>query len=498
MHHLSKIAVRVSMEVTRRFFTKPTSFQQQYKSQESIYSISQGLTSATVEVFGNTVILLSEMALLLGLITIMAYSNWILTIINIVLFGFGLGLLHKIIGKRIYDNSNERIRSVLASNSILLDMIDAYRELVIYKKMDFFITEFLIFKKLESKTASKGTVLNILPKYVFEVIFYIISGVVLLFLYLFSDPTRAFSLFVLFIATGSRVLPSILRIQSALSGIRASQPLGDRSFGLIKDLNMEEVSSFHYDYYGSKLPYKHLFEIKSLKFNYPNKPEWQLEIDNLTIKRNLKIAIVGPSGSGKSTFIDLLLGLLQPTEGEILFSNAEKFNNHSKYLNRVSYVPQQIAILNRTIKENIAIGCTVDEIDEKKVMQCLEKAGLLNFVASLANGINEVLNEKGSNLSGGQKQRLGFARALYFDPNVLFLDESTSSLDSESELNISKAIANLESDVTVISIAHRLSTIKNFDLIIYMENGRISEIGTFKELRDKSTSFNLQAKLMEL
>ena len=498
MKILSKISIQLSLSITRDFFSKSNTFQQKYKSQESIYAISQGVTASIVEVFGNMAILISELILLTGLIIIMSFSNLILTILNVLLFGLGLGILHKIIGKKIFDNSNDRISAVLSLNTILLELIDAYREIIIYKKLDFFLKEFLFAKTKESNSGARGQVLNILPKYIFESIFYIISGIILLFLYLFTDPAEAFALFILFIASGSRVLPSVLRIQSSLAGIRATQPLSNRTFALLNDMGFEDNLEIENNTQPKDLGIKDLFVIKSLKFSYPNQSNWKLEIDKLTIERGLKIAIVGPSGSGKSTFVDLLLGILKPTHGDILFNNSAYHLNNNSHLNQTAYVPQQIAILSRTIKENVALGQTLEEMSEKQVIESLKKAGLWEFVSSLPSGINEQLYERGSNLSGGQKQRLGFARAIYTKPNILFLDESTSSLDSESEFKISEAIANLESDVSVISIAHRLSTIKNFDLIIYMENGRISDIGTFQELRAKSSSFNLQAKLMEL
>ena len=495
--NLSKISIQLSLSITRDFFSKSNTFQQKYKSQESIYAISQGVTALIVEVFGNMVLLISELILLVGLAIIMAFSNLILTILNVALFGLGLGILHKIIGKKIFDNQNNRISAVLSTNIILLEIIDAYREIIIYKKLDFFLKEFLSVKTKESNAGARGQVLNILPKYIFESMFYIISGIVLIFLYQFTDPSKAVALFILFIASGTRVLPSVLRIQACLAGIRASQPLGNRTFTLLNDMKLEDNIKIENNTQPKDLDLKDLFVIKSLKFYYSKQSNWKLEIDNLRIERGLKIAIVGPSGSGKSTLVDLLLGILKPNDGEIFFNNSHDPLNNT-FLNQIAYVPQQIAILSGTIKENVALGQTLDEINEKQVIESLKRAGLWKFVSSLPSGINEQLNERGSNLSGGQKQRLGFARAIYTKPNILFLDESTSSLDSESEFEISEAITNLESDVSVISIAHRLSTIKNFDLIIYMENGRISEIGTFQELRAKSSSFNLQAKLMEL
>ena len=154
--------------------------------------------------------------------------------------------------------------------------------------------------------------------------------------------------------------------------------------------------------------------------------------------------------------------------------------------------------MNRTLRENVALGVQPNEINDNLVNECLDKSGMSEFIKSLSFGIHEILNEDGSNLSGGQKQRIGFARILYQKPNVLLLDEFTSSLDSESESLIAETIKMLGTNISLISIAHRLSTVKDYDLIIYMDNGRILHSGSFKEVRTKSESFDYQARLMGL
>jgi len=151
--------------------------------------------------------------------------------------------------------------------------------------------------------------------------------------------------------------------------------------------------------------------------------------------------------------------------------------------------------LNRSLRENIAFGVPLSEIDDELVLRSLSTAGLFDSISIFSEGIYTRMSENGSNLSGGQKQRIGFARLLYQNPDVIILDESTSSLDSQSEFSISKQLSNISNQLSIISIAHRLSTIVDYDLVIYMEEGRIKHMGTFDDVRAKSSSFNLQAKL---
>ena len=496
MRFLTGISVRISMNLSKDFFSRPLTFLQKRNSQDFAYSLSQGVTSAINEILGSLIILVSEILLLASLFSVMFFSNWILCLLNIVIFGLSLSLLHKFVGDRQFKNTSKRINSILLGNSHIMNMITAYRELIVLGKVDYFLNEFKETRISESDSASEGQVLNVIPKYVFEVSFYLGAGGILLFLYNFTEAKYAFTLFVLFIASGSRILPSILRIQASLSNIKSNEALSIRTFTLISDLEEADVASMP----KRELPITTepgvLLEIEGLEFAYEGNPEWKLTIENLVLQRGLKIALVGPSGSGKSTLIDLLLGVLRPGKGEIKFPSKISSSKLSNL--RVAYMPQQITIFNRSIRENIALGVLPTEIDDSLVQECILRSGLTNLVDTLPGGILEVLNEEGSNLSGGQKQRLGFARVLYIKPEILILDEATSALDSESEFLISESIGLLGADLSVISIAHRLNTIRNFDLVLYMENGKIEALGTFDEVRSKSPAFNSQASRMGL
>jgi ABC-type bacteriocin/lantibiotic exporter with double-glycine peptidase domain len=498
MSYLTKISIQISHELTKKFFSKPITFLQKYSSQKSLFALSQGVTAAVNEILGSFLILIAELFLLCLLISTMIFTNWILALINVLLFTFTILVLNSTIGKKQYSNTRVRIESIMKGNSLLVDMINSYRELLVSKKFNFFLEEFVDQRSIESKASSNGLVLNSLPKYIFEIIFYLGAGVILYFSYMFVDRSAAFSLFVLFIASGSRILPSILRIQASLANIRSNEALSNHTFSLMNDLNefdnfLTPAKKFNVD---SERSY--LLKIENLKFSYPNKPEWKLDIPNLMIQPNIKVGLVGQSGSGKSTLLDLILGVLVPNEGRIQLSDRVKIQNRNLIDTRIAYMPQRISIMNRTLRENVALGVQPNEINDNLVNECLDKSGMSEFIKSLSFGIHEILNEDGSNLSGGQKQRIGFARILYQKPNVLLLDEFTSSLDSESESLIAKTIKMLGTNISLISIAHRLSTVKDYDLIIYMENGRILYSGSFKEVRAKSESFDYQARLMGL
>lgn len=496
MIFLTKVSVKISLSICRRFFSKPINLIKKNSSQESAYALSQGVTSAINEILGSIIILISEVVLLASLVTVMFFSNWILSILNILIFGTSLLILNRQVGDRQFKNTKSRINAILSGNSLIISLVSAQREVIVLGKQDFFLKEFAALRRIESIGASKGQVLNVIPKYVFEITFYLGAGGILLFLYLFAEPEYAVTLFVLFIASGSRILPSILRIQAALSNIRANEALSLKTFSLVSELDFQEAQSRSQTSIRSNSETDNLLRIRNLHFSYENNPNWGLSIDELVLPRGLKIAVVGSSGSGKSTLIDLILGVLEPSSGEIHF-NKNLFDVDLGMKN-VAYMPQTIAIFNRSIRENIALATRPDEIDDSLVEECLQMSGLQDLVQSLAKGTYEIIGEDGSTLSGGQKQRLGFARVMYQKPDFLVMDEATSSLDSESEFAISETISSLRDDLSVLSVAHRLSTIQNFDKIVYMENGKIEQVGTFDEVRTKSSTFNSQALRMGL
>ena len=496
MIFLTRVSVKVSLSICRRFFSKPVTFVKKNNSQESAYALSQGVTSSINEILGSLIILISEAVLLLSLVIVMFFSNWVLSILNIIIFGASLFILNQQVGDRQFKNTKSRINAILSGNSLIVSLVSAHREIMVLGKQNFFLNEFADLRRAESVGASKGQVLNVIPKYVFEITFYLGAGGILLFLYYFAEPEYAFTLFVLFIASGSRILPSILRIQAALSNIRSNEALSLKTFSLISELDAEESRSHRKTLARFDSEIENLVRIKNLRFSYDSNPNWELSIDELILPQRSKIAVVGSSGSGKSTLIDLLLGVLEPDSGEIHF-NKNLFDKNFGMKN-AAYMPQNITIFNKTIRENIALTTVPDEIDNSLVEECIQMAGLEGLVQSLPNGTHEKIGEDGSTLSGGQKQRLGFARVMYQQPDFLVMDEGTSSLDSESEFAISETISSLKNGLSVLSVAHRLSTIQNFDLLVYMHNGKIEAVGTFDEVRSKSAAFNSQALRMGL
>jgi ABC-type bacteriocin/lantibiotic exporter with double-glycine peptidase domain len=236
-------------------------------------------------------------------------------------------------------------------------------------------------------------------------------------------------------------------------------------------------------------------EVENLKFSYEESDDFELEIDSLKIGKGERVALVGVSGSGKSTFADLILGVLPVRQGDIRISGMKPSQTILKFPGKIGYVPQQANLLGSDVFGNVAVYGESTETNRARVWKCLEMAHLSDQVRSMPFGLDTKIGDGGYKLSGGQKQRLSLARALFSNPELLVLDEATSSLDAETEYDVKMTLEKLSTEVTIVVIAHRLSTIKTFDRLLYFENGRIVADGTFEQLRKSHANFDRQASL---
>ena len=207
---------------------------------------------------------------------------------------------------------------------------------------------------------------------------------------------------------------------------------------------------------------------------------------------------MGPTGAGKSTLSDILLGVYEPDAGDVSVSGLRPRAAIDRWPGAVAYVPQAVALVAGTVRENVALGLPRDAIDDDQVWEALRRAHLAEYLLDNREGLDTSVGERGFRLSGGQRQRLGIARALYTRPRLLVLDEATSALDSETEQAIIRTLEELEGDVTTITVAHRLATVRHADQVLYLEHGRIRARGTFDEVRSQVVDFDRQAALLGL
>lgn len=229
---------------------------------------------------------------------------------------------------------------------------------------------------------------------------------------------------------------------------------------------------------------RHAICFDQVSYTYSGRPRPALEDVSLTIQSGTRVALVGPTGSGKSTLADLLMGLLVPTAGQITIDGEPLTHATRRAWQRgIAHVPQSIFLADTSISRNIAFGVPTSEIDVDRVVRAAASAQLGEFIASLPEGYETSVGERGVRLSGGQRQRLGIARAIYKDASVLVLDEATSALDHDTEVAVMRALDQLGGEGrTIVIIAHRQSTIEHCELVARLDHGRIAQVGTFAEV----------------
>ncbi len=308
------------------------------------------------------------------------------------------------------------------------------------------------------------------PKLIFE-IFAIFSLIFLVFINLdVKTNTALIPIIGAFTAAAFRMVPSINKIISSLQNIKFSYP----SIKVIRnEIFNENSKDNNIDKDLNKKVYFDKFELKNISFKYSNDQQEILKNINLTIKRGDKIGIIGKSGAGKTTLVDIILGLLDQSQGSKLLNNGELIDGSKDWQNIIAYVPQDVFLLDDTLKSNVAFGVKEEKIDNEKLLLSLSKAQLKDLVQNRKHGINTSLGEGGLKISGGQRQRVGIARALYSDPDVIIFDEATSSLDHMTESKILDEIELNLKGKTIIMITHRENSLKFFDKIYEIKDSML-------------------------
>jgi len=288
-----------------------------------------------------------------------------------------------------------------------------------------------------------------------------------------------------------RLLPALQQIYGAWAGIAGNHAsLADTIELLDQPLPAELLQPVP-----APLLFQDAVRFDAVRFRYANDGPWVLGGLNLTIPKGARVGFVGSTGSGKSTTLDLLMGLLMPTEGELLVDGQPISGNRLRAWQRsIAHVPQSIYLADTTLAENIAFGVPPEAIDLDRVQQAARQAQIADFIESRPEGYNAFVGERGIRLSGGQRQRIGIARALYKQASVLVFDEATSALDNATEQSVMDAIEGLSSDLTILLIAHRLTTVRRCDTIVELEHGRVVAQGTYEQLIERSPSFRRMAR----
>jgi ABC-type multidrug transport system fused ATPase/permease subunit len=387
----------------------------------------------------------------------------------------------------------------IKSNEKVLEVLNSYRESVVRDRRSYYASEIGSIRFELAKTQAELGFMPYIGKYVLETTVVLGSLVIAGIQFALHDAVTAVSTLSIFLVAGTRISPAALRLQQAFIQIKSSLGGAEPTLNLVTDLigvNPAKREEVNIDF--DHINFEPAIKIQDVSFSYPGAHQKALKNINLDIPSGSVTAFVGPSGGGKTTLVDVLLGVIQQDLGDAEISGMQPLDDIQLSPGAISYVPQDVIIIDGSIRENVGMGFPASYATDERVNRAIELAGLTEFVTSLRKGIDAGVGERGTKISGGQRQRLGIARALFTNPLLLVLDEATSALDGETESRISESILQLKGSVTVIMIAHRLSTVRDADQVVYLDGGTIVAKGNFQHVREAVPDFEKQAKLMGL
>jgi ABC-type multidrug transport system fused ATPase/permease subunit len=476
----TKVTSRVGRELFEIYLRQPYAFHLNRNSSELIRNSlnSSAVMAGTID---PMLVILSDALVTMGIFGLLLALELKGTLVTVVIFGLTAFLFRRF--------TNDRIRRWgLAQNfhkgMILQHLQQGFggaKDVKILGREDYFVDQYAGHLEENAVVLQKFAVAQSLPRFGLEILTIIgLSILVSTMVFSGTEVKSILPVLGLFGAAAFRLLPAVSRVISNVQIITVNRPVVEELYG---DLSLKPAGT-------TTATLEHRFAhdlvISDLSFKYEAAPTNALSNVSLRVKRGEAVGLVGPSGSGKSTLVDVLLGLLFPASGAVLVDGVNVQDQIRWWQDQIGYVPQSIFLTDDTLRRNVAFGLPKGAIDDAAVDAAIRAAQLEEFVKTLPLGLETVVGERGVRLSGGQRQRIGIARALYHNPDVLVLDEATSSLDTETEHGVMQAVQALQGEKTVIIVAHRLSTVEYCDRLYRLESSQIVDEGTFAEVMNRS------------
>jgi ABC-type multidrug transport system fused ATPase/permease subunit len=502
---LARRQAALSGRLSGQLFVCPLTFLQRRSSQETAAALLTGAGAVTA-VLGQALIVASEMALLFLLAVALLLVDPLVAA-GAIAFFVALGLaLQNILGYRASRSGKQSVQAEIGSRRAVQEAVGCFREITVSDRHSFYVDRIQDFRGQAAQANARAQIYNMLPKYATEAA--VVVGAFSLAAVLFATKPVAVAAgtFALFLAAATRVIPSLLRLSGAGIAIRNQAAIAAPTFALAADLGnprsapqtprkTESVQRLLQTGHDSFVP---RIQIQEVTYTYPHARGPALRGISMVIEHGQSVAFVGRSGAGKSTLADVILGVLQPDTGTVALGGFAPAEAAQRWPGGIAYVPQDIMLVDDTVRANVALGLPREVIDDHLVWDALRRAHLADYISAQPDGLDNLIGERGLRISGGQRQRLGIARALFTQPRLLVLDEATSSLDAETEKAITTMRDELGKDVTAVTIAHRLSTIRHVDVVVYMDGGNILATGSFDDVCARVPALRRQSDLMGL
>jgi ABC-type multidrug transport system fused ATPase/permease subunit len=493
-----KVYNRITTKLLASYLNKPYAFHLENNSAILFKNVTAEVAQFKSGVLLSILMVGTEAIIIFGILIFLIWVYPKITLILFLFFGSILVLIYTAQKKKLKLYSTQREQSHAKFFKSGMEALNGLKEIKIYNVKKVFLERFAEGTRKYTDSIVKYMVASSAPRYILETMLF---TTVLLGLLISSsinmNQAEIFPMIAALSVAAMRILPSAYKIYASINSLRYYSNSTDIVYNILKnDASVGEkeliVPDTKDDGFARAFDVHepNSIRLQDIEFQFKT-GDSPLFIDfDITIPTNKTVAVVGESGAGKSTLIDILLGLLVPSKGrlycdDVLISE----RNIKEYRQKIGYVPQQIFLSDDTLEANIAFGIPEDKIDVKQLKHVLKMSHLDLFVSELPQGTKTFIGEKGVKISGGQRQRIGIARALYRNPEILILDEATSSLDGHTESEISNDIISLSGNLTIIIVAHRLSTIEHADIIYVLDRGKIVDQGTFDELMENSAIF---------
>jgi ATP-binding cassette subfamily C protein len=466
------------------------------------YAIQVGSPAAFNQILNFTSTVIAEGSLFLLICTgFLLVDPWA-TLAAVVYFAFIALLIQYFVGTLMSRAGSESAKSTIDANGAVSDLIAVFRELSVLGMRHKFIDRVYHSRISAANSSATQMYLNGMPRYIVEAALIVGVAAFILVQALTGDIVSSAATIGVFLSGGFRLTAAMLPLQASLLNIKGSVPAANSVYEILDGRKSDSLGQVEFSVASSIGEQVHVagpltVRLQNASFQYPASQKFAVEQISFEIMAGQQAAIIGPSGAGKSTIADLICGLLAPSNGTVEIESA---GGNPSFINfgSVSYVPQKPGLVAGSVAQNVALGLDGPAVDESQVWKALESAHLSEVIKALPRNIHTDLGKYQDGLSGGQVQRLGLARALYSNPGLLVMDEATSALDAESESEIANALDQMRGKVTVILIAHRLNTVQHADKVFLIEEGKLSDQGTFQELVGRNSSVERLVQLMKV
>lgn len=495
---ISASSARISSDLITKVFTASKIKSAGESSQEVLYSVTQGITLITIGIVGTFVSIIGDIGLVILMFIGIVLINPLIAVLSLIIFGVTIFVLSRNLHGRAVALGSETAVLNVKSNKLIMESVSLQTDMVIRNKMNYFANQISQIRSELMETNRELVFLPNISKYIFETTVligaFLLAGIEFV---LFDAPTAVASL-TLFMASGSRVIPALLRTQQGFMSIKTNLAAADSTLELVRRFEGRNLPQSDERAFEPNHPdFVPQIEICDGTFKFDGSNNFEISGLNLTLTKGEFVAVVGKSGAGKSTLLNLILGTEELTSGSIQISGMKPLEAIKRWSGSISYVPQNILLIDASIRENILLGYSSEEIPDAQIISFLTRLGLKDLL-NRPHGLDAKVSDFNGGLSGGQIQRIGIARALVTEPKILILDEATSSLDAETESHVNAILESLRGKVTIIVVAHRLSTVQKADRLYWMENGKIVSSGTFNELRENNRDFETSVNLLGL